>query len=298
MQIIGFDLVDILNTLFWYIEAPSVGLQFQDTSKVEITSCEFIRWFDETSIIPPTGSPTPSGYATASMIELLANGVDNAGFGAVNISSSIIHPQDTQNGIDIDALSTTGFGTISANAFINLGLTGSIFLPELGGLPNYSANETLKYDIFSNQGLPNSIVYGVGYVVADVANSASSTFVAVDTGGTFNTANKQRITINSDGSITYNGTKTIYADILAIISIDDLRGAGSNEEFDFAIHLGGTLLPESQVGIRVDGQDVDIPTVTISTSTTIVTGDVIQLYQKSPTNDDFNLQNLMLKIKE
>ena len=87
-------------------KATNFGLRFQDTSKIEITSCELIRWFDEVTI------PTPSGYATVSLIELQNNNL--ASFGAVNINGCIIHPQQTQNGIEIGTSSTTGFGTISS----------------------------------------------------------------------------------------------------------------------------------------------------------------------------------------
>ena len=77
------------------------------------------------------------------MIELVANGSGN-GFGAVNINGGIYHPQQTQNGIDINTSSTTGFGTISSNAFVNVGLTtGEVFLPIASGLPNYSDASTL-----------------------------------------------------------------------------------------------------------------------------------------------------------
>jgi hypothetical protein len=110
MNVDGFDLVDISNTLFFYIQAPSIGLSFRDTSKLEISSCELIRWYDETT------NPTPSGWATCSMIELRANNF--ASFGAVNINGCIIHPQQEQIGIDIGTGSTTGFGTISSNAFV------------------------------------------------------------------------------------------------------------------------------------------------------------------------------------
>jgi hypothetical protein len=106
MNVDGFDLVDISNTLFFYIQAPSIGLSFRDTSKLEISSCELIRWYDETT------NPTPSGWATCSMIELRANNF--ASFGAVNINGCIIHPQQEQIGIDIGTGSTTGFGTISS----------------------------------------------------------------------------------------------------------------------------------------------------------------------------------------
>ncbi len=61
------------------------------------------------------------------MLELRANNF--ASFGAVNINGCIIHPQQAQNGIDIETGSSTGFGTISSNAFITVGLTGGrVFL--------------------------------------------------------------------------------------------------------------------------------------------------------------------------
>ena len=50
MDIQGFDLVDINNCLFFYIQAPIFGLRFEDTSKIQISSCEIIRWFDESTI--------------------------------------------------------------------------------------------------------------------------------------------------------------------------------------------------------------------------------------------------------
>ena len=56
MDINGFDLVDINNTLFFYIRATNFGLRFRDVSKLEISSCEIIRWFDESTI------PSPSGW--------------------------------------------------------------------------------------------------------------------------------------------------------------------------------------------------------------------------------------------
>jgi len=115
----GFDLVDIQNCLFWYIQATTMGCHFKNVSKLQITSCEYVRWFRESTI------PTPGGWATASLIELLANGLGN-GFGAVNISGCIIHPQQTQDGINISNTATIGFGTISANTVINVGLTTGV----------------------------------------------------------------------------------------------------------------------------------------------------------------------------
>jgi hypothetical protein len=194
MNIAGFDLVDISNTLFFYVEAPGIGCRFKDTSKIEFSSCEFIRWYAESNnTLPaynagttyaindtvsfngsfyislqnsntgnaPDASPAfwaPYRYATTPMIELAANNL--ASFGAVNINGCIMHPQQTQNGVDINSGSTTGFGTISSNAFVNLGLTtGVVFAPVNGGLPDYSQTATYNYDVFKQQYGCNSWSY-------------------------------------------------------------------------------------------------------------------------------------------
>ena len=141
MDINGFDLVDINNTLFFYITAQNKGLVFHSTSKIEISSCELLRWFNESTI------PVPSGYAIVPMVSILANGIQTS-VGAVNISGCIFHPQQTQDAIKLDALSTTGFGTISSNTFINIGLTTGI-------LANFDYSVQNTYIIQANQGIPN-----------------------------------------------------------------------------------------------------------------------------------------------
>lgn len=143
----GFDLIDIENTLFWYIKAPTIGVRYLNTSKIEITSCEFIRWFDETTI------PSPSGWATCPMFEIQPNGA-GVGVGAVNISASLFHPQQTQDGIKLDNASTTNFGTIASNTFINVGLT-------TGVVGNFDYDIQNTYIIQANQGIENGNAKGI-----------------------------------------------------------------------------------------------------------------------------------------
>lgn len=109
------------------------------------------------------------------MIEFTDTGSEGAGFGAVNVNGCIIHPQVQQDGIRIATGSTTGFGTISSNAFINVNLTtGSVFYPtNVQDLPDYSLTSTLKYDVFANQGILNS----TSGVVMTVTNNAAETVI-------------------------------------------------------------------------------------------------------------------------
>ena len=141
MAIEGFDLCDINNTLFWYCEASTIGCQFKNVSKLQISSCEFVRWFTESSI------PTPSGFATANMIDLLPNSPGN-GFGAVNINGCVIHPQETQDGIKIDDATTIGFGTIASNTGIDIGLT-------TGLVSNFDYDTQLSIIVQANQKISN-----------------------------------------------------------------------------------------------------------------------------------------------
>ena len=156
----GFDLCDIQNTLVWYVQATTIGCQFKNVSKLQISSCEYVRWFDETSI------PTPSGYATVPMVELVDN-AGGSGFGAVNISGCVIHPQQTQDGIKISDLATIGFGTISANTGIDVGLTTGT----VTSLDYDIQNSTI---IQANQGIQNGSAKGILSLTDNIIPLATS----------------------------------------------------------------------------------------------------------------------------
>jgi len=290
MDINGFDLVDISNTLFFYIQAPSIGLRFRDTSKLEISSCELIRWYDETT------NPTPSGWATCSMIELRANNF--ASFGAVNINGCIIHPQQTQNGIDIGTGSTTGFGTISSTAFINTGLTtGKIFLPEASSLPDYSQTATYNYDVFANQGLLNSTSGTVMTLTGNTTNTSLSAGVPtiINTNGNATQQSGVRYTVTGAGRATYNGTKQIYVSIHASLSYQ--KQGGGVDDYQFFIYKNGSALPGAQVDIEVDDEaSTALPMVY---GTLMSQNDYIEFYVENPTGaDDMLIRDFQIVIRE
>jgi hypothetical protein len=337
----GFDLVDIQNCLFWYIQATTMGCHFKNCSKLQITSCEFVRWFDETLIGTPAFNPalayligdkvieagifyesiagstahafdplewTAVGYATAPMVKLLANGAGN-GFGAVNITGSILHPQQTQNGIDINTGSTAGFGTIASSTFINIGLTtGETFLgdaltPALGA---YSETECLKYDIFANQGIPNSTAYGSFY------DSTSGTVTS--TGGTINwipveygavpvAAGTQRVSFSTPGTqrgvLTYNGTKDIFAQISVSFVYNDITGG--TDEYDFGLSKNGGATPVTGSIVATIAGGGAYFGVTLLFTDSMVTGDDYELLARNQgggAGDDIEVISVQFLIKE
>ena len=288
----GFDLVDIQQTLVWYIQATGMGCHFKNTSKLQISSCEYVRWFDETSI------PTPSGYATTSMVEIVANGAGN-GNGATNISGSIFHPQQTQNGIDINTGSTTGFGTISGNTFINVGLTtGETFLadsltPALGA---YSETECLKFDILANNGILNSTAGVVMTMEGNTTNTAltQDVIAIINTGGNALRQAFVRYSVTTAGRVTYFGTKQIYASIHASISYSKQGGGG--DDFTFYLYKNGVVLDGSATLVRAGGNEASISMVY---GTLFDLNDYIEIWiENTSSNDDMRITDWQVVIRE
>ena len=228
-DVVGFDLCDILNCLVWYCTGTT-GCTFQDTSKLQITSSEFIRWFSESSI------PTPSSYSTATMVELKANGADNAGFGAISISSCIMHPQQTQKGISVSSSSTAGFATISANAFINVGLTtGAVLDLDISAQP--------AYVLAANQGVVNGTAIGE---LKLTGNTAVTTIASQDTpvqvnGGTSFTIPSQtrRFTGANTGTLTYGAKNS--TEMFVSCTVSGETESKSDKEVSFYLAKNGAI---------------------------------------------------------
>ena len=285
MTIRGFDLVDFNNTTFFYIESPNFGCRFEDVSKLEISSCEFIRWFSESSL------PTPSGYATCDMIELMANNLSS--FGAVNINGCIIHPQQTQFALNISSSSTTGFGTIAANAFVNVGIT-------TGGIltgSTYDSTSMLKYDVFANQGLADSSAYKFLYQNGTNAQSATTSFTPLSLLSVTSGA-AQRLTTASSGGAQYTGTKPITVKVDASLTVQGV--GGNNEQFEFQLYKinGVTISPIPGTASLIELDSGEIGGVKLFTITDLVQNDIIRVYYRSPSNDNFTLANYSIAVKQ
>jgi len=285
MTVRGFDLVDFNNTTFFYIESPNFGCRFEDVSKLEISSCEFIRWFSESSL------PTPSGFATCDMIELMANNLSS--FGAVNISGCIIHPQQTQFALNVSSSSTTGFGTIAANAFVNVGIT-------TGGIltgSTYDDASMLKYDVFANQGLADSSAYKFLYQNGTNAQSATTTFSVLSLLSVTSGA-AQRLSTASSGGAQYDGTKEITVKVDASLTVQGV--GGNNEQFEFQLYKinGVTITPIPGTTSLIELDSGEIGGIKLFTITNLVQNDIIRVYYRSPSNDNFTLANYSIAVKQ
>ena len=293
----GFDLCDIQNTLVWYVQATTIGCQFKNVSKLQISSCEYVRWFDETSI------PTPSGYATVPMVELVDN-AGGSGFGAVNISGCVIHPQQTQDGIKISDLATIGFGTISANTGIDVGLTTGT----VTSLDYDIQNSTI---IQANQGIQNGSAKGIlsltdNIVLLDITNTppvsglyslpiADASFV----GGagptnpiTFPVAQRV-ITSSANGSFAYDSK----IDGNFNVNLNATVGVNLNGTFNIQVQFrqNGTPLPFiGKTTIRNSGGTFIAQPIGLSIQGTATQGDVFDVLVSIDSQNDVLVSELIV----
>ena len=277
MSVSGFELVDINNCLFWYITG-SQGLQFKSVRHLELSSCEMYNWYDELN----TGSFAPSGTR---MIEIQPN-TGSVNTPVVNINSCIVHPEQGQIGLYIDPNSETLFGTVAANTFIDV--NGGVLL----GGSTYDSSSMLKYDVGINQGLKDSVADLYGYQSGTDAQSAQTSYTQISIAN-FVTDIETRMSASTSG-VTYIGTKPI--DVIFQVNAGITDVGGNNEQFDLALYKNTSIINGSERRIELDtGEEGN---VSLFALTNIVQNDLLTVYYKSPTNDDFTLQNFSILIKE
>ena len=291
----GFDLIDFNNCNFFYVQAPTYGIRLLNVSKFELSSCELLRWFDETSL------PTPSGYATCPMIDIQPNGA-GVGNGAVNINSCMFHPQQTQDAIKIDASATIGFGTIAANNFISTGLT-------TGLLANFDYDIHNSFIIQANQGVANGNAKGTLLLSSNVIELSNSTAIGPPYGLVLNDANfvggtgptnpitfpvaTRVITSSSNASFTYNNK----VDGNFYVSLNATVGVNSNGTYTITIQFRQNGVPLPIVGkttIRNSGGVFIGETLSLALQGAATQGDVFDIYVTCDTANNVLVSELVV----
>jgi hypothetical protein len=233
MAITGFDLVDISQTLFYYFQQRTdalaqVGIDLFATSKVEFASCEFLRWFDETTIA------SPIDFFVGDQLRL--QNAAGIGFGAVNINNCILHPQQNQNGVVVDNAATFGFGNMVGNTFIDINLNTPTFLPLV-----IDINLQPSWIIEANQGVPNY----AAFINSEVSNNALVTAInTISTptaiaATTFIDNGSSRLTLNTTtGVITKDSKRSNYFSISLNLQFT-LQGGGNNQNIEIGLFRNG-----------------------------------------------------------
>lgn len=250
-EVVGYDLTDFNQSIFMYNYPATAELRVTNASKLQVSSCEFLRQFQEGS--------SPVVYGTASAIKLITS------VAAANITSCFFHPQVTQRGIDLELL------TGSPN--FELLISGCTFIPNNLNDP---ANDFIKYNQDSIDNHPQAVVegntgvenqkalvnggYGSSPSDPDVAiATVAGSYVAVAVTGFTNTAIR-RFTENVNSSlITYIGKKPIYCLITANVTASHATGGQSN-----------TLLFANEIIRDEPDPDNEGQTIAVSTFTTPV----------------------------
>ena len=280
----GFELVDISNCLFWYISDGTIGCQFQSNRHLEISSCEFYNWFNRA---------TPSNLDFYRQIEILANSPVAAGNGVININSSICHPETIQEGLYVNASSTTGFGTISSNTFTDTNLTTGFVI-----VLDYDVQNT--YIIQANQGITNGNAFASMDITGNLVylnNSTTNPIVLADAntvgGGGFTSPiafpfSQRTINVVADGSIEYNRTLTSNFIVIVTATVQQ----SGNGVITARLRNNGTAITSSVGTTEIRSGIAD--TLSFSVLGQAVLGNVFDIEIESSGGSDVLVSNLTL----
>ena len=256
VSILGFDLVDLNNVLFQYNYPTLVHFKHVMGSKLQLSSCEFLRQLQRGS--------SPAMWGTAPMIEL-----DN-GFGAINVNGCLIHPQQTQNGITIGASYTSLESVIAGNTFIRLGLTTGI-------LADYTLSNNPELIISNNSGIKNE------KAILDGQDSGNTTYTATVAGqfepvifsSSFSTPLIQRFEqVTGTFGFKYIGKNPIYGLISANLTADhDTKGA---DDCVLGIRLTRNLTSSIVAQLEILVEDGKERTFSISTTVELQLNDQLE----------------------
>jgi hypothetical protein len=286
MTIVGYDLVDLNNCIFTFFESGSltpIGINFNENSKVQLSSCEFLRWFQE-------GGTPASTFFNGIMLKFAG------ALNALNINGCFFHPQYDQDGINLSALLSALEGTITSNTFIDINLntpTFQVLVPPIASLAS-------KYVIESNSIYPN-LKSQVTYVLSAVNTVATD--LSVNNPNVINHNNLalplaiQFATIGTNGLITY--TKKRSANFMIVATCNVELVSGINNRIGLGLFVNGAEVPlaYSYVNLSASGS-ANQKSVTLSFTGQANLNDTFQLsiFNSTASNnvlvDDINFAGI------
>jgi hypothetical protein len=263
MRLEGYDLVDFQNNVITYIRSgallPAYGMTCINVSKLEINSCEFIRWYE-------FGQPANTNAFIGNMIDISGSN------GASQITNNIIHPRVAQNGIDIDGSATFGAGVnITGNTFVDAGLTGGAVLEtnsnadydEKGITEANTLLPNLKSRVGAQLSAANTITTATSGTPADI--NLNNLLVAFDEFG---------VTVGSGGGVTYNRTRPVNFQVTFVANLVANTG-GANQRVGLTVSKNGVNTGINSF-VNLDSAGTAPKSVTLTIVGSAVQGDVFR----------------------
>jgi hypothetical protein len=229
----GFDLVDFNQVLFQYNQVSNKHFYIDSGSKLQISSCEFLR----------QANRTLTSFGSAPMIEIDQT---TTNWGAINISGNLIHPQQSQDGIKLGSIVPLE-AVISSNTFISLGLTTGVLI-------NYTAGNINNYPsllVSDNSGVRNEKALLEGNVLQNTVYTptVAGQYETVDFGPGFITPIVFRFATTANPfEFEYTGKAPISCLVTVGITAD--HNTGGNDTILFGISQNGTIVSEIEVSLN------------------------------------------------
>ena len=268
VNITGFDLVDLNQVLFQYNNVASRHFRCQASSKLQVTSCEFLRQYTEGS--------NPVSYGSAPMIDLSGT------FEAVNIGNNLIHPEQSQDGIRLQPAFNATESVIASNTFIKTNLISGVLLRYGAG----SINNYPSLIVSDNTGIKNqkALLSANSQNNTTYTATVAGSYTPVDFGPNFIVDNDDRFspTLNAF-EFQYDANQPISCLVSVSVSADhDTKG---DDSILFALEQNTVIASEYQVSIDAN----DIKSFTFTTVLTLEQDDILRFVvqnQTAGTNPD------------
>ena len=261
VNITGFDLVDLNQVLFQYNHVASRHFRCLDCSKLQVTSCEFLKQYNENN---------PASFGSAPMIDLSGT------FEAVNISNNLIHPEQSQDGIRLQPSYTSTESVIGSNTFISTNLVSGILLRYGAG----SINNYPSLIVSDNTGIKNqkALLSSSSQNNSAFTPTVGGSYTAVDFGNNFIVDNDDRFspTLNAF-EFQYDANQPISCLVSVSVSAD--HNTGQNDAILFALEQNTVIASEYQVSINANV----IKSFTFTTVITLQQGDVLRFVVQNIT---------------
>jgi len=275
MDITGYDLIDFNNCIFTYFESGSlspIGVKITDASKVQLSSTEFLRWFQE-------GGTPATTFFNGNMLEFV--NVLNA----LNINGCFFHPQYDQNGIDLSAVSSVIEGTITSNTFIDINLNTPTF-----NVLNIPTAIATNYVVEGNSIYPN-LRANLTYVFSGV--NATNTILSggsnpnvINTGGLAIALTSQFSSISAGGLATYLKKRSANFLITASANLQVIAG-GAGQRVGLGLRVNGVDIPNGYSFVTLDSAGTEPKQTTLNFTGVANQNDTFELtiFNASGNND-------------
>ncbi len=192
-------------------------------------------------------------------------------FNTIQIIGGFMTPLTANSGVGVD---------VSGITAITIGEMKTVIFSGTGTYVNGTFSIVWAVECMGLNTQKDDVAAGNMYISSSALTVIASANTPVKVAGTTTASNLFRVTMPSNNTLTYKGTKTRTFMVICSISCN---AAGSSKFFTFSIAKNGVILTESKQKFKIIS-NTDQPQVTISCTVSLATNDYVELWVENNTD--------------